>query len=205
MTTKAKKLSLLEPSIVVPAIGDSFRKLDPRTLIRNPVMFAVEIVAAAATLLFLRDLFTGSSESDLHRADQRLAVVHGAVRQLLRGGRRGPRQGAGRHPAQDALGHGRQGAAAAEHGLHDLRAGAGERSEGRAGGAGGGRRSHPRRRRDHRGRGHGQRIGHHRRVGAGHPRERRRPLGRHRWHDGPVGLDQDPHHRDARARASSTA
>jgi potassium-transporting ATPase ATP-binding subunit len=63
MTTNAKKISLLEPSIVVPAIGDSFRKLDPRTLIRNPVMFAVEIVAAAATLLFLRDLFTGSAES----------------------------------------------------------------------------------------------------------------------------------------------
>jgi K+-transporting ATPase ATPase B chain len=63
MTTNAKKISLLEPSILVPAIGDSFRKLDPRTLIRNPVMFAVEIVAAAATLLFLRDLFTGSDES----------------------------------------------------------------------------------------------------------------------------------------------
>jgi len=63
MTTNAKKISLLEPAIVVPAIGDSFRKLDPRTLIRNPVMFAVEIVAAAATLLFLRDLFTGSGES----------------------------------------------------------------------------------------------------------------------------------------------
>jgi len=63
MTTNAKKISLLEPAILVPAIGDSFRKLDPRTLIRNPVMFAVEIVAAAATLLFLRDLFTGSSEA----------------------------------------------------------------------------------------------------------------------------------------------
>ncbi|HZF33704.1 MAG TPA: potassium-transporting ATPase subunit KdpB [Candidatus Angelobacter sp.] len=63
MTTNAKKISLLEPSILVPAIGDSFRKLDPRTLIRNPVMFAVEIVAAAATLLFLRDLFADSAES----------------------------------------------------------------------------------------------------------------------------------------------
>jgi K+-transporting ATPase ATPase B chain len=63
MTTNGRKISLLEPSIVVPAIGDSFRKLDPRTLIRNPVMFAVEIVAAAATLLFLRDLFTGSGAS----------------------------------------------------------------------------------------------------------------------------------------------
>jgi potassium-transporting ATPase ATP-binding subunit len=63
MTTKAKTISLLEPSIVVPAIGDSLRKLDPRTLIRNPVMFAVEIVAAAATLLFLRDLVMGPSEA----------------------------------------------------------------------------------------------------------------------------------------------
>jgi K+-transporting ATPase ATPase B chain len=59
MTTQAKKISLLEPAIVVPAIGESFRKLDPRTLARNPVMFAVEIVAAAATILFLRDLFAG--------------------------------------------------------------------------------------------------------------------------------------------------
>ena len=48
---------MLDPSIVGPAIGDSFRKLDPRTLARNPVMFAVEIVAAAATILFVRDLF----------------------------------------------------------------------------------------------------------------------------------------------------
>jgi K+-transporting ATPase ATPase B chain len=63
MTTNAKKISLLDPSILVPAIGDSFRKLDPRTLARNPVMFAVEIVAAAATLLFLRDLFIGTGES----------------------------------------------------------------------------------------------------------------------------------------------
>jgi len=60
MTTQAKKISLLEPAIVVPAIGESLRKLDPRTLARNPVMFAVEIVAAAATILFLRDLLAGT-------------------------------------------------------------------------------------------------------------------------------------------------
>ena len=43
-------------------------------------------------------------------------------------------------------------------------------------GAGRGRRHHPRRRRRDRGRGLGRRVGHHRRVGAGDPRERRRPL-----------------------------
>jgi K+-transporting ATPase ATPase B chain len=63
MTSKSKKISLLEPSIVVPAIGDSFRKLDPRTLIRNPVMFAVEIVAAVATILFVRDLVAGTGDA----------------------------------------------------------------------------------------------------------------------------------------------
>jgi K+-transporting ATPase ATPase B chain len=63
MTTQARKISLLEPSIVVPAIGDSFRKLDPRTLARNPVMFAVEIVAAAATILFVRELIAGTGEA----------------------------------------------------------------------------------------------------------------------------------------------
>src|SRR5450631_4755873 len=51
--------SLFDPSIIVPAIGDSFRKLHPRTLIRNPVMFVVEIVTVLTTILFLRDLLTG--------------------------------------------------------------------------------------------------------------------------------------------------
>src|SRR6202035_1326086 len=37
----------------------SFVKLDPRVMIRNPVMFVVEIVAALTTVIFLRDLLTG--------------------------------------------------------------------------------------------------------------------------------------------------
>jgi potassium-transporting ATPase ATP-binding subunit len=51
--------SLFDPAIIVPAIGGSFRKLHPRTLIRNPVMFVVEIVTVLTTILFLRDLITG--------------------------------------------------------------------------------------------------------------------------------------------------
>ena len=51
--------SLSDPAIIVPAIGDSFRKLHPRTLIRNPVMFVVEIVSVLTTILFLRDLLSG--------------------------------------------------------------------------------------------------------------------------------------------------
>ena len=45
--------SLFDPAIIVPAIGGSFRKLDPRILIRNPVMFVVEIVTVLTTILFL--------------------------------------------------------------------------------------------------------------------------------------------------------
>ena len=52
--------SLLDPKLIVPALGAAVRKLDPRELIRNPVMFAVEVVAIVATILFVRDLVTGS-------------------------------------------------------------------------------------------------------------------------------------------------
>ena len=48
--------SLFDSKIVVPAIGASFQKLNPRTLILNPVMFVVEVVAALTTVILLRDL-----------------------------------------------------------------------------------------------------------------------------------------------------
>ena len=48
--------SLFDPSIVRPAIKDSFRKLAPRTMARNPVMLVVEVGSVLTTLLFLRDL-----------------------------------------------------------------------------------------------------------------------------------------------------
>src|SRR5512140_1423491 len=51
--------AMLDPKIVVPAIRSSFVKLDPRLMIKNPVMFVVEIVAALTTVIFLRDLVTG--------------------------------------------------------------------------------------------------------------------------------------------------
>jgi K+-transporting ATPase ATPase B chain len=54
-------LAVLDPKIVVPAIGAAFRKLDPRVMAKNPVMFVVEVVAALTTVIFLRDLVTGGS------------------------------------------------------------------------------------------------------------------------------------------------
>ena len=52
--------ALLAPGILVPALGSAFAKLDPRALIRNPVMFVVEVVALLTTVLFLRDLAAGA-------------------------------------------------------------------------------------------------------------------------------------------------
>ena len=88
--------ALTDPKIVMPAIGSAFAKLDPRALMKNPVMFVVEVVAALTTVIFLRDLADRRRAPRLHLPDHRLAVDHGAVRQFRRGGGRGPRQGAGR-------------------------------------------------------------------------------------------------------------
>jgi len=52
--------ALLDPKIVMPAIGSAFVKLDPRTLIKNPVMFVLEIVTMLTTVILIRDLFTGA-------------------------------------------------------------------------------------------------------------------------------------------------
>ncbi len=50
---------MLDPAILAPAIVQSLKKLDPRLMARNPVMFVVEMVVALTTVLFLRDLLSG--------------------------------------------------------------------------------------------------------------------------------------------------
>jgi K+-transporting ATPase ATPase B chain len=54
---KGKPVSaLLDPKIVVPAIGAAFVKLDPRTLMKNPIMFVLEIVTILTSVILIRDL-----------------------------------------------------------------------------------------------------------------------------------------------------
>ena len=53
--------ALFDPKIVVPAIGSAFVKLDPRTLMKNPVMFVLEVVTALTTIILIRDLVTGGA------------------------------------------------------------------------------------------------------------------------------------------------
>jgi len=54
--SRSAAASLTDRSILVPAIGQAFLKLDPRKMARNPVMFVVEIVATLTTLLLMRDI-----------------------------------------------------------------------------------------------------------------------------------------------------
>jgi potassium-transporting ATPase ATP-binding subunit len=51
--------SLFNPKIVVPAIGSAFIKLNPREMMKNPVMFVLEVVTALTTVILIRDLLTG--------------------------------------------------------------------------------------------------------------------------------------------------
>ncbi|GLI95442.1 potassium-transporting ATPase subunit KdpB [Methylocystis echinoides] len=67
MSSKVAAPGLFDRAIIKRASVDAFRKLDPRQLARNPVIFVTEVVSAVVTLIFLRDvvaqngaaLFTG--------------------------------------------------------------------------------------------------------------------------------------------------
>jgi K+-transporting ATPase ATPase B chain len=50
--------ALIDPKIVLPAIGSAFVKFNPRTLIKKPVMFVLEIVTALTSVILIRDLVT---------------------------------------------------------------------------------------------------------------------------------------------------
>ncbi len=45
--------SMFAANLVLPAIGDSFKKLDPRALVKNPVLFTTAVIALLLTVLLL--------------------------------------------------------------------------------------------------------------------------------------------------------
>jgi K+-transporting ATPase ATPase B chain len=58
----SRKRPLFDPPIVRRAIRDAFVKLNPRRMLRNPVMFVVLLGSAYTTVVFLRDLAQGRSD-----------------------------------------------------------------------------------------------------------------------------------------------
>ena len=55
---KARVQGLFDPQIIGAAAIDAFRKLDPRALAKNPVIFVTEVVSVVVTGFFIRDLIT---------------------------------------------------------------------------------------------------------------------------------------------------
>jgi K+-transporting ATPase ATPase B chain len=61
--TKQNEIKLFDSKIIKQAIIDSFKKLDPRLLVKNPVMFIVGVGAVLSTIIVFRGIFTGSISS----------------------------------------------------------------------------------------------------------------------------------------------
>jgi potassium-transporting ATPase ATP-binding subunit len=61
MLRKRYKAASFDKALIGRAVADAFRKLDPRVLVRNPVIFVTAVVSALVTVLFVRDLLTGQA------------------------------------------------------------------------------------------------------------------------------------------------
>ncbi len=186
---------IVRPRLLKAAFVRALVMLRPDIQWKNPVMFVVEVgtvLSIVATVTkFIDPASTMAERGYLIALDIWLLLTR-PVRQLRRGPGRSPRQGPGRHPAQDAPGYAGRSPPPQRHASRDRLLSPlkeGDKVDRRAGPA------DTRRRRDHRGRGVGGRVGHHRRIGPGDPRGRRRSLRRHRRHPRPVRPHRRPHHR----------
>jgi K+-transporting ATPase ATPase B chain len=64
-THRRTSASMFDPALLKRAVGDSFRKLDPRQMARNPVMFVVEVGSVVTTLLFIRDAHRATAANNV--------------------------------------------------------------------------------------------------------------------------------------------
>src|SRR5260370_7891278 len=60
---RRRRSSLLDRDIMVPALIESFTKLDPRWQAGHPVMFVVEVGSVITTIIFIAGLVRGASDS----------------------------------------------------------------------------------------------------------------------------------------------
>ena len=174
---------------------DAFKKLDPRVQIKNPVMFVVEVGAllcmytairspsvfnwTIVVWLWLTVVFANLAEAVAEgRGKAQAETLRRAKRETM------ARRLANWQPGADPASLREESVPGTA--LHARRP---------RGGRGG--RGHPRRRGRGRGRGLGGRVGHHRRVRAGYPGVRRRPVRGHRRHHGAVGPDRGEDHLQA--------
>src|SRR5262249_25662129 len=62
---------LFTPELMGPALADSVRKMNPRTLVANPVMFVVEVGSLLTTIMLVKLIADG--------ADLKTVVVNGLI------------------------------------------------------------------------------------------------------------------------------
>jgi len=67
-TRRKSGTAIFDGAIIRRAIGDSFKKLDPRVQLRNPVMFVVEVGSAITTIEFVRLLIQTLTQSKTNPA-----------------------------------------------------------------------------------------------------------------------------------------
>ena len=182
--------SLLDPQILRRAAVDSFAKLDPRRMARNPVMFVVELGSVLVTVLFVKDFADSSGQENvfagLVAAWLWFTVLFANFAEAVAEGRGKAQADELRKTRATTVAHRR--AAGLARGRPERRAPPRRRRRRLCG------RGHPRRRRGDRGNRERRRVRHHRRVRAGHPGVRRRPLRRHRRHARPLGSDRRAGH-----------
>ena len=78
---------LFDREILRRAAKASLAKLNPATLLKNPVIFVVEVGATLTTIFVVRDIVTGGAHTGVGFAIQIavLAMVHCRVREFRRG------------------------------------------------------------------------------------------------------------------------
>ena len=199
MATQSHKRSVLEREILVPALGASFKKLDPRHMVSNPVMFVTEVGAVITTFEVFRASSHGESVGFVIQICLWLwfTVIFANLAEALAEGRGKAQADALRKTRTKTFANRETAPRRDREGLVRGLAKGGRRR-------GRGRRGHPGRRRGHRRRCDRRRGGHHRGVGACHSRSGRGPLGRHGRHHRALGPHPGSGERRTRARASST-
>ena len=185
---------VLDPDLLRAALPNAIRKLDPRLLIKNPVMFVVEITAALVTLILIGNvtgLQSGASTStsgfQLQIAIWLWFTVLFATYAEAVAEARGRAQAATLRKTRTETTANRRKDDGSIESVGIVRAAQGRHHRRR------GRPDHPRRRRRHRGRWLRQRGRHHGRVGAG-------PQGA--WHGHPLVGDRRHDARQRQARRS---
>ena len=101
----AKKQSLWDPAILRQAAGGAFTKLNPRLMIKNPVMLVVEVGSIVTTCLLIRDRMHHSKDFGFDLQITLWLWFTVLFANFAEAMAEGTGQGAGGHAAQGQGGH----------------------------------------------------------------------------------------------------